>query len=195
MSFRSVDVMVRQRPARLFLLSFVLAVALLSPLSGARAGNITLMQSASKDAGSTNSTSLAFSANNTGGYWIAVCIRAGRSGEVFTVSDSRGNMYRQAAQLNVTVDAPNGHSLAIFYAENIAGGPNTITVSDSVSATLRLAIFEYSGVAQVNSLDVRAGGQGTSTAPSSGTVTTTANGDLALGVMSTADARTYTAGG
>src|SRR5256886_11037124 len=98
-------------------------------------GGTTLVQHTSKDAGTTTSSSLAFNLNNTTGNWIAVVIRAGRSGQVFTVTDSRRNTYHQAVQFNVTVDGPNGDTLGIFYAENIAGGGNTITVSDTISGT------------------------------------------------------------
>jgi len=110
------------------------------------------------------------------------------------VRDSRGNTYRLASQLNVTVDTPNGDSLAIFYAENIAGGANTVTVSDTISATLRFAILEYSGVATTNSLDMTASAQGTSTSPSSGSATTSANGDLLLSAILTGDSANFTAG-
>ena len=114
-----------------------------------------MVQRANKDAGTATSATLAFSSNNTAGNWIGVCIRAGHSGQVFTVTDSRGNTYRRAAQYDVTVDTPNGHTLGIFYAENIAGGVNTITVSDTISGTMRIAIVEYSGVAATNSADNR----------------------------------------
>src|SRR5207244_9978454 len=113
----------------------------------------TLVQHTSKDAGTTTSSSLAFNLNNTTGNWIAVVIRAGRSGQVFTVTDSRRNTYHQAVQFNVTVDGPNGDTLGIFYAENIAGGANTITVSDTVAGTWRFAVVAYSGVALADSLD------------------------------------------
>src|SRR5439155_13376708 len=48
---------------------------------------ITLAQHTSWDAGATTAASLAFAASNTAGNWIAVVIRAGASGETFTVSD------------------------------------------------------------------------------------------------------------
>jgi len=135
---------------------------------------------------------LAFNANNTTGNWIGVCIRAGQPGEVFTVADSRGNAYRKAIQFNETVD---GTTLGVFYAENIFGGPNTITVSDTISGTLRFAILEYSGVAIANSLDGAAiAAQGTSASPNSGNLTTTANGDLLLGEIWTANPANFTAG-
>jgi hypothetical protein len=152
---------------------------------------LTLVQHASKDAGTTTSSTLAFSSNNAAGNWIGVVIRASTSGQLFTVTDTRTNTYRKAVQLNETVD---GTTLAIYYAENIAAGANTISVSDTASGTLRFAIFEYSGIMTANSLDASAVAQGTSASPSSGTMTTTANGDLLLGAMSTANPQTFTAG-
>src|SRR5206468_1050713 len=86
---------------------------------------IALVQHRSLDAGTTTSSSLAFNSNNTAGNWIGVVIRAGKTGQVFTVTDSRGNTYRRAIQFNETIDST---TLGIFYAENIASGANTITV-------------------------------------------------------------------
>ena len=152
---------------------------------------IALVQHAGKDAGTTASTTLAFPSANTAGNWIAVAVRAGGTNQVVTVTDTRGNLYRKAVQFNVTLD---DITLAIFYAENISGGSNTIQVSDSQSGILRLAILEYTGVATTNSLDVTAAAQGTSTAPTTGNVATTANGDLLIGVIMTADPASVTAG-
>jgi len=153
------------------------------------------MQHASKDAGATNSSSLAFPGSNTSGNWIGVVIRAGHSGQVFTVSDTLGNIYRQAVLFNQTLDTPNGDTLAIFYAENITGGANTVTVSDSIANnTLRFALLEYSGLAASNSLDVTAAAQGSGTLASSGNATTTAAGDLLLGALMTGSGQTYVAG-
>jgi hypothetical protein len=160
--------------------------------SGSGTSTLALVQHASKDAGTSSSTTLAFASSNAGGNWIAVAVRAGSTGEAFTVSDSRANTYRKAVQLNETVD---GTSLAIYYAENIAGGANTVSVSDNISGTLRLAIFEYSGVATANSLDISGSAHGSGGSPSSGNVTTTASGDLLLGAFTTGDPETFTAGG
>ncbi len=157
-------------------------------------GQIALVQHASVDAPDSASSSLAFNSSNTAGNWIGVCIRAGAQGETFTVTDSSGNTYHQAAQLSDTLDTPSGNTIAIFYAENIAGGANTVTVSDTISGTLRFAILEYAGIATSNSLDITAGTQGSSASPNSGSATTSANGDLLLGAVATADAETFTGG-
>jgi hypothetical protein len=155
---------------------------------------IHLVQHASKDAGTVKSSTLAFTSNNAAGNWIAVIIRAGKAGQVLTVADTLGNTYHAAIQFNVTTDTPNGDTLGVFYAENIAGGANTVTVTESINGnTLRFAILEYSGVAPANSLDVVSTGQGTSATANSGNALTTANGDLLLGAILTGNPATYTA--
>ena len=177
------------RILRFALLALVLVVH--AP-SAVPAGGITLVQHASSDAGTTNTTVLAFPSNNTAGNWIGVCIRAGALNESFTVVDSKGNIYRKAVQFAETGD---GNSIGIYYSENIAGGANAIRVSASVSATLRIVILEYSGVATSGSLDAVAMNQGQSATPSSGPGgATTANGELLLGAIATANAARFTAG-
>jgi IPT/TIG domain len=177
---------------RLMLGFLAMAAGILAAAPGQAAP--TLVQHASKDAGTTLSSSLAFPLNNTAGNWIAVVIRAGHSGQAFTVSDSRGNTYQQAVALNQTLDTPNGDTLGIFYAENIAGGANSVTVSDSIANnTLRFAILEYSGVATANSIDGSATAQGNGTAANSGSATTSVSGDLILGAVITGSGTTFTA--
>jgi hypothetical protein len=156
-------------------------------------GGINLVQHANQDAGvTTTSRPLAFPSNNTSGNWIGVCIRAGAAGETFTVTDSNGNNYHNAIQFNQTAD---GTTNAIFYAENIRGGSNTVSVSDSASGTLRFAILEFSGVAASGSLDVEGSAQGNNASPgSTATASTTANGDLLLGAIITGDPENFTAG-
>jgi hypothetical protein len=153
--------------------------------------NIQMIQHAGLDAGTTTSASLPFTSSNTAGNFIAVVIRAGQSGQVFTVSDSLGNKYGKAITLALSQDS---ETIGIYYAENILGGANTVKVSDTISGTLRFAILEYSGVAIANSLDVTGASQGNSTTPTSGNVTTSLSGDLLLGAISTADLETFIAG-
>src|SRR5437660_4509720 len=155
-------------------------------------GPIALVQHASRDAGTTTSSTLAFPSSNTAGNFIAVVIRAGKTGQLFAVKDSRGNTYRKAMQFNETIDST---TLGIYYADNIAGGANTITVSDTIAGTMRFGILEYSGVAIANSLDgAAAATQGTGASLNSGIITTTASGDLVLAGMSAANAANFTAG-
>jgi hypothetical protein len=171
--------------------SAALSVTTRSASGSPAPGPVTLVQQAGLDAGTTTSLSLAFPFPNAAGNWIGVAIRAGQSGQTFTVSDTRGNLYRKAVQLNETADVT---TVALYYAENIAGGPNTVTVSDTLpGGTLRVALLEYAGLATANTLDGSASAQGTSAAPTSGPVTTTSAGNLVIGVLSTANPRTVTA--
>jgi hypothetical protein len=85
-------------------------------------------------------------------------------------------------------------TLAIYYAENIKGGVNTVTVSDTVSGPLRFAIMEYSGLATSNSFDGAAVATGTSASPNSGNLATTISGDLLLSAIGTTNTATFTAG-
>ena len=151
---------------------------------------ITLTQHGNVDAGTTTTASLAFNASNTAGNLIAVTIRAGAPNQVFTVTDSSGNSYQKAIEIN------NGSNdtLAIYYAPNIAGGPNTVTVSDAIQATLRFTVLEYAGIASSSPLDVTAAAQGYGTNPSSGSVATTGNGDLLLGAVATGRSPGFNAG-
>ena len=107
---------------------------------GQAQASVALVQHTSIDVASATSATLAFNSNNTAGNWIGVCIRAGRSSEVFTVTDSRGNTYHQAVQISMTVDTPNGDTLAIFYAQNIAAGANTIMVALKVGIIVIIVI-------------------------------------------------------
>src|SRR4029077_52448 len=91
---------------------------------GGGGGGIKLVHHTSLDAGTSGSSALVFPLNNTPGNWIAVCIRAGAINETFTVSDSNHNTYHKAIQFSETLD---GNTIGIFYAENIAGGANTVT--------------------------------------------------------------------
>ena len=152
---------------------------------------IALIQQGSVDAGTQASATLAFTSANTAGNFIAVAVRAAGGSQVITITDSRGNQYRRASQFNVTQD---NASLALYYAENVAGGANTVRVTLGQSATLRFSILEYAGVAKSNALDGTAAAQGSSTSPNSGSATTTANGDLLIGVIMTADSANIIAG-
>jgi hypothetical protein len=150
-----------------------------------------LVQQAGKDAGMTSSTTLAFSSNNTAGNLIVVCVRASELNQVFSVTDTNGNQYRPARQYNVTLD---GVTLAIFYAENVRGGANTVSIADSRLGTLRVAILEYAGVATANALDITAAAEGFGTTLDSGSAQTTVAGTLLVGTVTTASPASFSPG-
>ena len=133
---------------------------------------------------------VSFKSNNTAGNWIGVVISGSpSSADTFTVTDSNGNQYHPAlvfggTSLNTT--------LAIYYAENIKGGANTVKVVPNSGVYLRIAILEYSGLAASSSLDVTAAAQGTSAGANSGSAMTTASGDLLLGALITKNGHSLT---
>jgi hypothetical protein len=97
---------------------------------------------------------------------------------VSSVSDSRGNTYTQAG----TTVTGTGLRQAIYYARNIAGGSNTVTVGfNQAAAFVDVRILEYSGLDTTSPLDVTAGAAGTSSSPNSGAATTTAANELIFG--------------
>ncbi len=180
----------RVRIARLFALLLLLLLG--GGFGKAQAAGITLVQHVGKDAGTTTTSTLAFTSANTAGNFIAVAVRGGlSSSQVFTVTDSNGNTYKKEAQIGYTASQVTS---AIYYAENIKAGANTITVSMTVSGPLRFDVLEYSGVATANSLDATAVATGSSATPNSGNLTTTVAGDLLLATVGTTNPATFTAG-
>jgi len=128
------------------------------------ATSVKLIQHAGTDAGTATSASRSFTSSNTAGNFIAVVIRAGKSGQVFSVSDSRGKYIPKGGQLQH--DRGSQYHGYLLRGEH-AGGANTVTVSDTISALYDLR-FEYSGVAGSSSLDATAVSEGNSASPNSG---------------------------
>ena len=94
---------------------------------------------------------------------------------VQSVKDSAGNTYRLA------IGPTSGTALrqSIYYAANITGGNNTVTVTFSQAAAYPdVRILEYRGV---TALDVTAGASGSSTSASSGAATTRSANELVFG--------------
>ncbi len=150
-------------------------------------GPIAYMQGASLANDSSSTTvSATFSGNTNAGDLIVVAVSWDTSGNAQAgVSDSQGNKYAPATTSNNTTTL---QALAVFYAANIKGGADTVTVTLSPSAGYRrLEIEEYSGVATANPVDVTAqninvnGGTNTDGVTSTN-ATTTAKGDLIFGV-------------
>jgi hypothetical protein len=94
---------------------------------------------------------------------------------VLSVQDSAGNVYSRA----IGTTTGTGLRQTIYYAPNIVGGANTVTVTFNRAANHPdIRILEYRGV---TTLDVAAGASGRSATPSSGSVTTTAPNELIFG--------------
>jgi fibronectin type 3 domain-containing protein len=101
---------------------------------------------------------------------------------VSSVTDSKGNLYTLAVgptQLSGQL------SQAIYYAKGVlsaAAGGNTVTVRFTTPAVYAdIRILEYSGLDQLNPVDVTAAATGTNASSTSGSATTTNANDLIFG--------------
>jgi hypothetical protein len=104
---------------------------------------------------------------------------------VGSVADSQGNVYALA------VGPTKGTAVtqSIYYATNILGGSNSVTVTFSQAANYAdIRVLEFSGLSPSSQLDVTAdasGASGNDTVVSSGLATTTARHELIFGAGTT----------
>jgi len=128
--------------------------------------------------GSASTFSHSFTTNTAAGNLILVGFDF-NSGAVSSVTDSQGNIFtRVGSQLT----SPGGAFSAVYYANNIKGGADTVTIALSATSGYILSYMaEYTGVDQTNPIDVQAGATGSSGTASSGAVTTTYSGDVIYG--------------
>jgi len=111
---------------------------------------------------------------------------------IVSLADSAGNVYQTA----IPVFRGNGLSQAIYYAENIKPGTNTVTVDFNEPATfVDLRVTEYSGLSPTNLFDAGVSGTGMGTSADSGPLTVTNVSDLLFGAGMTADTFTAAGGG
>jgi len=138
-----------------------------SPASSTPASNpsILLVQSANAEGSGVSSISQAFPNPNAAGNLIVALVRMSTTSQTVGVSDSSGNVYQDAVS---QIQSDDGHQIHIFYAANVHSGVNTVTANFSgVNNHPWLALFEYSGVAAQNALDVTSAAQGSGTIASS----------------------------
>jgi hypothetical protein len=96
-----------------------------------------------------------------------------------SVTDTKGNSYQLAVGPTVLTSTA---SQAIYYANSIAAGTNTVMVTfDAAPSGPDVRILEYSGIATSNPVDVTAAWSGNSSVSSTNTVTTTNAMDLLVG--------------
>jgi hypothetical protein len=97
---------------------------------------------------------------------------------VSSVIDTSGNTYAPA----VGPTTASGLRQSIYYAKNIKGGSNTVTVNfNQAAAYPDIRALEYAGADTSNPLDVTAAAVGSSTTASSGSATTTSANELIFG--------------
>jgi hypothetical protein len=94
---------------------------------------------------------------------------------VSSVTDSLGNTYILA----VGPTTASGARQSIYYAKNIKGGSNTVTVAFNQAAVYPdIRVLEYSGASITSPIDRVISGVGSSTTASCGPVTTTAANEV-----------------
>jgi hypothetical protein len=122
------------------------------------------------------------SAQTSGNLNVVVVGWSDPTAAVSSVTDSTGNVYTLAVGPKAN---PAGLTQSIYYARNIVGAAanaNTVTVRFTVAAPdADIRILEYTGIDQVNPVDVTAAAIGTNAASDSGVATTTHNNDLIFG--------------
>jgi chitodextrinase len=158
----------------------------LSPFSNtataitSNAGTVGNVQSAAQDPAAGNTVSVTYAAAQTAGNLNVVVVGWNDSiSSVASVTDSRNNTYLVAA--GPTTYAGNATQV-IYYAQNIAAGANTVTVTFNTTVNSPdVRVLEYSGIMTSAALDVSAGASGSGTSLSSGTSTTTNANDLLVG--------------
>ena len=126
-----------------------------------------------------NSSSLSFPANTLAGDLILVGFDFSASTTPSSVTDSQGNTF---IPVGTQLTSPSGSQNVVYYAKNIKGGADTVTVTISATANiLELYLTEYSGIDQTNPIDVQAGASGSAAPASSGNATTNFAGDVIYG--------------
>jgi hypothetical protein len=164
----------------LFILAVVLIMNSSSALSMAASSSAAYVQAAASAASGTATTlSLAFPSNTRAGDLLLVAFDYTSNATPTSVTDSQGNVFTEVGS---QLSTPGGALSRVYYARNIKGGADTVTVTLSASSSyLELYLNEYSGINTTNPIDAELGASGSAGAVSSGNVTTTAAGDIIYG--------------
>jgi len=142
--------------------------------------------------GPANSLSLSFPRSTGAGDVILVAFDYDTNATASAVTDSQGNVFTAVGN---QLTSPGGSRSRVYYAQNIKGGADTVTVNLSAnSGYIELYLTEYTGVDQTNPIDGQAGASGSAGAVSSGNVTTSVAGDVIYGYCDSDGACTVGAG-
>jgi chitodextrinase len=141
---------------------------------------ISLVQiRATTSSASTKTLSLTFPSSTVAGDLILVGFDFDTNSTPSSVTDSQGNVF---IEVGSQLTSPGGARSRVYFAKNIKGGPDTVTINLSAnSGWIELYLTEYSGVDKTNPVDAQAGASGNPGAVSSGNVTTTMAGDVIYG--------------
>ena len=159
----------------------------------AAGGTISYVQGNSTTQGSGSSLRITYTAAQTAGDLNVVAVMWGdTTSTVSSVTDSTGNAYALA----VGPTKATALTSAIYYAKNIAGGSNTVTVEFNTTASYpNVNVLEYSGLETANPLDVSAAASGSGTTANSGSAATTSASELIVGAGNPSSAFTSAGSG
>ncbi len=140
---------------------------------------------------SNTSVAVAYAYTQTAGNLNIVVVGWGdTTSSISSVSDTKGNTYTRA----VGPTTNTGLQESVYYAKNIVGGNNKVTVNfNEAAAYPDVRILEYSGLDPTSPLDVTAAATGNGTGASSGSAATTSANELIFGAGNSANH--YTAAG
>ena len=161
---------------------------------------IAFVQSANNEnnGGCGTTLSKAFTSNTTAGNFIAVATAFYGGTSVSSVSDTH-NTYTSSGTA-ASFPSDGAWQIAIYYAKNIAGGAETITITYAASTTYcGMAILEFSGVhatAPTDVYDTTGTGAGSTTDWTTASFSSAVNDEVALAVSgnNNGGAGPYTAG-
>ena len=160
-------------------LGLVVFLFLFTSANSQGAGAAYVQAAAKATPGAASSLSLSFPANTTAGDLILVAFDYSTNVTPSSVADSQGNVF---VPVGNQLSSQGAESSRVYYAKNIKGGADAVTVTLSAKASwLELYLTEYSGIDPTNPIDAQAGASGKAGAVSSGNATTTVAGDVIYG--------------
>jgi hypothetical protein len=129
--------------------------------------------------GSASTFTLSFPNNTLAGDIILVGFDFTANATLSSLSDSQGNTF---TAVGTQLASPGGAQSRVYYAQNIKGGADTVTVNLSASSGfIEVYLTEYYGINPTSPIDAQAGAAGNAGLASSGNGTTTLAGDVIYG--------------
>ena len=123
--------------------------------------------------GSSNSAS--FTTNTTAGDLIMVALDYPSTATLSSVTDSQGDTFTQTGS---TLTSHLSKKTRVYYAPNINGGADTVTLTFTGSTTSDIYVTEYNGIATASPVDISPHATGNSSGTASAGGTTTVPGDI-----------------
>lgn len=140
-------------------------------------GQVSFVQSTAKV---VNAKSLSVSLKTTtAGDLILLGLGYHSKANITSITDSQGNTF---VQVGTQLVSPGGGQNQVFYANNIRGGAEKITITISASSQYFEAyVTEYSGVDPIHPINAQSGAVGSAGTVSSGSATTSVAGAMISG--------------